>query len=93
MKTNLRTLSINPNPSFNPSTISKNGDRPASQIKAATKKKEEPKKTVWHSALFGLVTGLLSFFINVLPEKISGYLSHIFYQIFRAKNPFIPDAE
>jgi hypothetical protein len=74
------------------------GDRPAPLIKMAAAKKpvektEEPKKNIWASALFGLATGLLTFFINVLPEKIGKFLSHVFGSMVKAENPFLKEAD
>jgi hypothetical protein len=62
-------------------------------IKASEKKPEEPKKNIWSSVFFGLATGLLSLFINILPEKIGQYISHVFASMVKAENPFIPEEE
>lgn len=61
--------------------------------KKPDKKTEEPKKEIWPSVLFGLASGILSFFINVLPEKIGKYLSHVFSSMVKAENPFIKEAK
>lgn len=61
--------------------------------KTASKKKEKPKKSIWHSVWFGLAGGILAFFINILPEKIGKFLSQLFSSFIKTDNPFIPEAD
>ena len=59
--------------------------------KMMSKKKEEPKKTIWHSIFYGLTIGLISTIINILPEKIGKFLNKVFSGVVKADNPYVPE--
>jgi hypothetical protein len=72
--------------------LEKKENEAKSNKKMASRKKEEDKKTLWHSIFYGLTIGVISTIINILPEKIGKFLNRVFAGIVKTDNPYAPES-